>query len=54
MILPPREVACAKVTKSFKTAPCPESVTVIIDDPFVAEKVTVFVFTFLIGVILLN
>ena len=37
---PPKVAAPEKVTKSFKFAPCAESVTVTVEEPFVAEKVT--------------
>ena len=40
VILPPNETASEKVTKSFSTAPCPVSVTVIVVLPFVAANVT--------------
>ena len=38
--LPPKEAAPLKVTKSFFTAPCAVSATVISDEPLVALKVT--------------
>ena len=40
VILPPNVAAPEKVTKSVCTAPCAVSVIVIVEDPFVAEKVT--------------
>ena len=39
-MLPPKEAAPEKVTKSFTTQPWFTSVTVITAEPFVAEKVT--------------
>ena len=39
-MLPPRLDAPLKVTKSFFTAPCEVSATVIVASPFVAENVT--------------
>ena len=38
--MPPRVVAAENVTKSFTKAPCAASVTVKVEDPFVAAKVT--------------
>ena len=38
--MPPREDAPLNVTKSFCTAPCAVSATVIVASPFVAENVT--------------
>ena len=40
MTLPPRLDAPEKVTKSLFSAPWPVSVTVIVDEPLVAENVT--------------
>ena len=40
VILPPRETAPLKVTKSFNIAPWFVSVTVIVVEPFVAANVT--------------
>ena len=39
-MLPPKEEAPLNVTKSFFTAPCEVSATVIVASPFVAENVT--------------
>ena len=39
IILPPSDAASEKVTKSLLTAPWLVSVTVIVDEPFVAAKV---------------
>jgi len=39
-MLPPKETAPEKVTKSFTTHPWFTSVTTIAEDPFVAAKVT--------------
>ena len=38
--MPPKVAAPLKVTKSFAKAPCAVSVIVIVEDPFVAAKVT--------------
>ena len=55
VMFPPREAAPLNVTKSLTAAPCEASVTVIVDDPFVAEKVTSpAAVVVLIGVISLN
>ena len=40
VIFPPKLTAPLKVTKSFLTAPCAVSLTVIVEEPSVAEKVT--------------
>ena len=39
-MLPPNDAAPLNVTKSFFTAPCEVSETVIVASPFVAENVT--------------
>ena len=39
-MFPPNDAAPENVTKSFTTAPCEASVTVIVYDPLVAANVT--------------
>ena len=54
-MLPPKEAAPLKVTKSFTTEPLLLSVTVIVEEPFEAENVTnPAVVVLLIGVISLK
>ena len=39
-MVPPREAAPEKVTKSFATQPCDTSDTVMVEEPLTAAKVT--------------
>ena len=51
-MFPPKLAAPLKVTKSPVFAPCPASVTVIVEDPFTAAKVAVLVVVVRSGVML--